>query len=120
MIREMKKIIKQQIDEISELAFDVIPVEKIYPHVVATITMDIYNAGLHNMQIDFDVWDLNTSTENIDVISEKIIDKLNGFKYTDRNMNFVMYFASSNYIQDTNKELRRKTCTFEVQARKGK
>lgn len=120
MIREMKKIIKQQIDEISELAFDVIPEKKIYPHVVATFTMDIYNAGLHNMQIDFDVWDLNRSTENIDIISEKIIDKLNGFKYTDRNMNFVMYFLSSNYIQDTNKELRRKTCVFEIQARKGR
>lgn len=120
MIRQIKKIIKQQVDSISELAFDVMPENMIYPHVVATITMDIYNAGLHNMQIDFDVWDLNTSTENIDIISEKIIDKLNGFKYTDRNMNFVMYFANAGYIQDTNKELRRKTCTFEVQARKGK
>lgn len=119
MIREMKKVIKKQVDDISELAFDVMPDKKIYPHIVATISMDMYLAGLHNMQIDFDIWDLNDSTQNIDELSEKLIEKLDGFRYVSENLGFVIYFASSAYIQDTNKKLRRKTCIFEVQARKG-
>lgn len=120
MIREIKKVIKQQVDEISELAFDVMPEKKIYPHIVASFTMDIYNEGLHNMQIQFDVWDLNTSTINVDEISEKLIDKLDRFKYTDEKLNFVMYFSNTSYFQDTNTKLRRRTCIFEIQARKGK
>lgn len=120
MIRKIKEVIKEQVDDISELAFDVIPENKVFPHIVSTISMDIYREGLHTMQIDFDVWDFNLTSKNIDDISEILIDKLDKFKYTDNELNFVMYLLSTAYIQDTNKKLKRKTCTFELQARKGK
>ena len=55
MIRELKRLIKKQIDPISPLALDVMPQANVFPHVVMHITMDMVKEGLHNIVVDFDV-----------------------------------------------------------------
>lgn len=119
MFRQLKKIIKEELKDITDLAFEVIPTDKIFPHAVMTIAMNYYNQGLSNLQLDIDCWDMGTSTERIDQLAEQIIEKLKGFRYRDKNTSIVIYFSSSGYVRDSNVEIKRRLCTFEVQIRKG-
>ncbi|MFM1542291.1 hypothetical protein ABGF49_07730 [Helcococcus ovis] len=120
MIRKIKEVIKELIDPISELAFDVMPEKKIYPHVVATFVTDYYSQGLHTITLDIDVWDKNTLSKNVDEIAEEIEDKLNRFYFTDEYIHFSVWHISTGTIENEDKTLRRKTCIFQIHARKGK
>ena len=119
MIRELKRIIKKQIDPISPLALDVMPQANVFPHVVMHITMDMVKEGLHNIVVDFDVWDKGSSTKNIDEIAEKIESKLDRLHLTEKGISAAIYHVSTNNVIDTDSSVRRKTCTFEIQVRKG-
>ena len=119
MIRELKKQLKILIDPISKLAFETIPNTDIFPHVVGDLTIAYYKEGLYNISLDIDVWDKSTSTENVDIITEKIIEVLDRCSFRNKKIIFTCWFTTLANIQSEDKTLKRKTIKFEVQARKG-
>lgn len=119
MIRELKRLIKKQIDPISPLAFDIMPQTNVFPHVVMHITMDMVKEGLHNIVADIDVWDKGNSTKNIDEIAEAIESRLDRLRINDKGISIAVYHISTHNVVDSDSSIRRKTCTFEMQVRKG-
>ena len=89
MIRELKKQLKILIDPISKLAFETIPNTDIFPHVVGDLTIAYYKEGLYNISLDIDVWDKSTSTENVDIIAEKIIEVLDRCSFRNKKIIFT-------------------------------
>ena len=86
---------------------------------VADLTIAYYKEGLYNISLDIDVWDKSTSTENVDIIAEKIIEALDRCSFRNKKIIFTSWFITLANIQSEDKTLKRKTIKFEVQARKG-
>lgn len=119
MIREIKKELKKTLDPITKLSFEVIPQKAMFPHAVADLVVANYKEGLYNIFLDIDVWDKNTSTKNVDEISEKIIKALNRNKFKVDSIVFVCWFAALQNVGSEDKTLRRKTIRFEIKGREG-
>lgn len=120
MIRELKKQIKSIVDPISELSFEVYPDNAIFPHCVGELTVAYYKEGLFTINLDIDVWDRNTSTKNVDEISEQIMNALDRLHFHDDVIEFTSWFTTLLNSGSDDKTLRRKTCVFEIQARRVK
>ena len=99
MIRELKRLIKKQIDPISPLALDIMPQT--------------------NIVADIDVWDKGSSTKNIDEIAEAIESRLDRLRINDEGISIAVYHISTHNVVDSDSSIRRKTCTLEMQVRKG-
>ena len=118
MFREIKREIKKMVSDVVDLSYEIYPENAMFPHAVGFIRNSFYQEGLYNIVLDIDVWDRNQSTKNIDEISEKIVKRLDKWSFINDKVHFVVYLTSEFYVEDKENTLRRKTCTFEVQARK--
>lgn len=120
MFREIKKQIKNMVDPVTPLSYEVHPEREVFPHAVGFMGNSFVREGLYNIVLDIDIWDRNQSTKNIDEIAQEIINRLDRWAFTNEKVHFSIYLVNEFYVEDEDKSIRRKTCIFDVQARKGK
>lgn len=119
MIKNLKRELKSILLPISEISFNLMPKDKIFPHIVGDLTVAQYKEGLYTFVFDIDVWDRNETTENVDNLTEKIIESLDRLKHISSDFLFTCYLTNIINVQSEDRTLKRNTIKFEIQLRKG-
>ena len=121
MYRNIKKEIINLIKPInSNVSFDLASEVLMFPHVTCHLGPSYVREGLHSFLLDVDVWDRSQSTEKVDSLAELISEKLDRTLINFSGLNITIWYTGMNSIEDTDKTIKRKTCSFELQARKDK
>lgn len=87
-----------------------------FPYIVYNLeSVNFGNTGRDDIYLEVDVWDRNTSSTNVEIISDYIEEILNSLNNPTSNVLPTFYKDSRRALQDEDKTIRRRLLRFVIQ-----
>lgn len=90
------------------------PDDALFPYIVYSFGASYSNRYNEIVPLDIDVWDNNSSSANVDEIVADLKRNLEGLRYIDDEIQFVLYYDRMLDTDSEDKTLKRKTVSFEL------
>ena len=116
MTQELKTIIRALLLEICpNVYYEDAPPEKLFPHIVFDLNC-FFSGDRWDYSLELNVWDRSIDTEAVDVLADACTKALDHRCELTDTLQYRIYRATRNKVEDPDPEVRRRRLTFDLYA----
>ena len=94
-----------------DIALDTAP----YPYLVYELSELTFDYGKTLIELEVNIFDYGSSSSAVEILADTLQETLNKYYFINDKIQFTVYKASKNKIEEEDKNIIRRRLTFEIQ-----
>lgn len=99
----------------SNVHYDIAPDTAPYPYLVYELSELTFDYGKTLIELEVNILDYGSSSSAVEILADTLQETLNKYYFINDEIQFTIYKASRNKIEEEDKKIIRRRLTFEIQ-----